>query len=286
MIRGAASFGIDNSAHIGGLIAGVILGAVVPPVVRPEVRAETGLPDENAAQESSRASRIAWAIVATSGIILTVALVYVHAKDISVANYGKAARLIQSGQTDRAISELRQATQDDPKSVPALALLGQFLLEQQNPAAAVPPLEQSLVLDPGRVEIEHNLAIAYLGADRPADALAQIANVFDVEKDSQWAVLFIRGVAEGETSKYSVALVDLDSAFRSNPNLTEARDAIGSFQKLTEADQRPSGLRSSRQNHESTQSRPADSRDPVRTKSPAIPYSKIVMKSRYWPLFP
>ena len=34
LLRGAASVGIDNSAHLGGLVAGLILGALSPPLIR------------------------------------------------------------------------------------------------------------------------------------------------------------------------------------------------------------------------------------------------------------
>jgi predicted Zn-dependent protease len=143
LFRGAASVGVDNSAHIGGLLAGLVLGALVPPVVSGEATAEStaiaALPAQSNAQQGSRATRNAWRILAGSAFVLALALTQLGVKYVSVANYGKAARMAQAGQPDQAINALQQLVHNDPKLVPAALLLGQLFLDEQNPSAAVAP---------------------------------------------------------------------------------------------------------------------------------------------------
>jgi tetratricopeptide (TPR) repeat protein len=283
LVRGAASVGIDNSAHVGGLIAGLILGALVPPMIRVSTTAGAApggvvvseLPLEHGSTEESRANRLAGTIVIGSIFVLAIALAGVHAKYSGVAGYGQAIRLIQSGHSDQSVAKLQQVVQREPNLLYPQALLGELLLEQQNPSAALPALEQALVLDPGDFELEHNLAIAYLGAGMPANALTLIGRAFDAEKDNPWEPLFIRGMAEGETSQYARAISDLRAADQENPDLPEAKDALARFEamqfQVAEA-RAPSGRFPQIEQ---------PSQPPL-----AIPYSKLVMKSEAWPLIP
>ena len=61
----------------------------------------------------------------------------------------------------------------DPHLILAEALLGEWQLEQNHPAAAIPVLEQTLLLAPNADDIEHNLALAYLGSGHALAAVQQ-----------------------------------------------------------------------------------------------------------------
>jgi tetratricopeptide (TPR) repeat protein len=162
-------------------------------------------------------------------------------------------------------------------------LLGQLFLDQQNPSAAVAPLEHSLALDSSGKNIERNLALAYLGANRPGDALLHIGKVFNSDPS---AALYIRGVAEGERREFALAVADLQAALQSNPDLTEAREALAQFQTSLVESTQAAQAQSASQGQASRFKLSADADPPVDGKPLVIPYSKLVMKSENWPLFP
>src|SRR5580704_7085852 len=139
---GAASGHIDNSAHLGGLAAGLIIGAVIPRMRRNAVY--PGGPDMGAAstpiEEASggEARRIKlMGIAAGCAIALLVGLQQVEARNPSSAQYGRAVSLAASGRMDEAIAQMRILVQMQPDNVLAQALLGDWLLEQNDPAGAV-----------------------------------------------------------------------------------------------------------------------------------------------------
>jgi tetratricopeptide (TPR) repeat protein len=147
-------------------------------------------------------------------------------------------------------------------------------------------LEHSQALDPNGKKIEHNLALAYLGANRPGEALLYIGKVFNSEQHDPWAALYIRGVAEGERREFALAVPDLQAALQSKPDLTEAREALAQFQTSLVETTRAAQAQSAPQGQASQFKLSADADPPVDGKPLVIPYSKLVMKSENWPLFP
>jgi rhomboid protease GluP len=266
---GAARVGIDNSAHLGGLIAGAIVGAIVPPIVARRIRAGDaatvvgyGPSLDSTAQKELRATRTALAIVIGSAIVLIAAAAYVRKDHVAYAEYGQAVTLIKSGRSDEAIAMLEQAVQSDHSALFAQMMLGELHLEQQNPNAAVLPLEQAAALDGKDDQIRQNLALAYLGAGRSLDAAKQIAAVLADEKtEPSWDTGFIDALAAEQGGNYAQAVGELRAVIQAKPDLSEARDDL----------RRIDGSRG----------------DSLAAQSPlVIPYSKLVVKSNDWPLFP
>jgi len=264
---------VDGAAHVGGLVAGMILGAVIPPMP-----VSTAMKEDFAAQPlgideplGSRENRIAWTTAACSILVLILAGAWVCRVNSSAEEYGRAVKLIEAGHADEAVTELARDTPSGRGTVSQQLLLGQMLLEREQPSAAIPPLERALELEPGRVMIEHNLAVAYLGAGRPVEAEEHIHRVFDSETADPAAPLFIRGVAEGENSNFVPAINDLREVVKVYPDWPPAKQALALF----ESEQRESGK---------SRVRP-DLGDPPQTPL-AIPYSNLVMKSGAWPFIP
>ena len=266
LLYGAANSHIDNSAHIGGLVAGLILGALVPASMRfatPTIDARvSGLPIDAVTTGDSRQRRLVW-IAAGCSLALVLGLYFVRARNLSVAQYGKAVSLATSGQMDRAIVEMKETLTLDPGNVLAQLLLGDWLLEQNDPVAAIPYLEQARQLEPDAGQIHHNLALAYLGAGRPKDAAVELSEIAGKGQENPWQASYILGVAAEQAGNYRLAAQNLNSALQAKADFSEAQDELAHVS--------------------AAQNSPSSSSDP---RPRQIPYPKLLMKSPAWPYYP
>jgi membrane associated rhomboid family serine protease len=260
---GAASGHIDNSAHVGGLVAGLVLGALVPRLARRmdyfsgAGEGMPAMPTDEVAAGNSQTTKITWIAVGCA-MALIAGLQQVRARNLPTAQYGKAVSRAAAGRMDEAITEMRTAVQMQSNNVLAQALFGDWLLEQGDAGDAIPPFEHALRLEPDATAIEHNLALAYLGAGKPTQALNEISKAATQDKEQQWKQYFIQGLAADELGYTQAALQNLRLAIQLNPNFAEARLA------LTRVNATPGD-------------KPA---------SNPIPYAKLIVKSDAWPYYP
>jgi len=86
---------------------------------------------------------------------------------------------IESGSVEEALSRLAVLEVDSPQRAPvSLFRAGRALQARGRPADAVPLLERSLALDPGRAEVEYALGQCLLDLHRPADAEPHLRSAF------------------------------------------------------------------------------------------------------------
>ena len=265
LLFGAANSHIDNSAHLGGLVAGFILGALVPVSARFSAAMDARLPGAPFDAVSAGASRQRRLFLTAAGctIALMVGLYFVRARNLPASQYGKAVRLANSGQLDSAIAEMKKAVTMEPENVLAQMFVGEWLLLQNNPAAAVPYLEQARQLEPDYGAIRHNLALAYLGAGQPKAAVAEISQMVGKSQVEPWETSFILGVAAEQDGNYRLASQNLSSVVLTKPDFQQARDELARV--TAAANSQSAGV------------------DP---KPVQLPYAQLLMKSPAWPYYP
>jgi tetratricopeptide (TPR) repeat protein len=88
-----------------------------------------------------------------------------------------AIDLAREGKPAEAAALFREATKLLPAEATFWRNLGQALIEDGKPAEAVPPLDRAVALRPRGAAERFWLARAYLLADRPLDAQAQIGEL-------------------------------------------------------------------------------------------------------------
>lgn len=291
--------GVDNSAHIGGLVAGLILGAVFPPMVRAITAAgPASAPIESDVSHDVERDRTALKVAFWSALVLLLGASRLYAVNRPAEQYGKAVSLFHSGHPDQGIDQMQQALKLNPTLLLGQALLGEWELNQGNARSAVPVLEQALTLAPNAYDLQHNLALAYLGSGRPNDAMEEITQAIKNEKDDAWPGYFILGVAAQGMGDLKMAAQNLQRVVQSKPDFYEAKNWLA-FVDLQQND--ANAARSLYA--EVLKARPTDAvatagisflqANPQKSQTPPsqlaaipLPYSILVMKSAAWPYYP
>ncbi|HVP53889.1 MAG TPA: rhomboid family intramembrane serine protease [Candidatus Eisenbacteria bacterium] len=158
--------GIDNSAHIGGLVAGLAMGAALSKhiLVPHEVR-----------RTWARLTWIAMAVVlfAANGAIRRQ---YPHMsllanpQVIAAQQVASARRALQQRRPDEAVALLQDAIEQQPKSAEPRYLLGAAYLMQRQPDQAIAAFQEALRLDPEYAEAAAGLGTAYMAKGMKAEA--------------------------------------------------------------------------------------------------------------------
>ena len=158
--------GIDNSAHIGGLVAGLAMGAALSKhiLVAPEVRRDLG-----AAHLDHMAVLL---LLANIGIRRMYPQIPLLANPQVVASQQLAAaqRALLQRRPDEAIAYLQEVIEALPQAPEPRYLLGEAYLMQRNPDKAIQAFQQALQLNPEYGEAAAGLGRAYMAKGMNAEA--------------------------------------------------------------------------------------------------------------------
>ncbi len=158
--------GIDNSAHIGGLVAGLAMGAALSKhiLVAPEVRRTW--------------ARLTWIIhgsTASAGELR-------HSPDVPpnaiagksashcAQEMGAVGRALAQRRPEAAIAQLQDVIEVLPNSPEPRYLLGEAYLMQRDPDKAIPAFQEALRLNPEYGEAAAGLGKAYMAKGMKAEA--------------------------------------------------------------------------------------------------------------------
>jgi rhomboid protease GluP len=298
LFLGAAALRVNNAAHIGGLIAGIILGAVLPCVYsRGEESGASSVPSlGDSSGEQSQVRRLV-AVGFVSVLVLVGVAGAIAKHNASIAEYGKAVSLIQEHNAERAIPHLQSAISKDPKNVIALEMLGILLLDRNNPAEAWIPLRKAVDFDRNDLALRHNLALAFIGAGFSEYASEEIAWARKRQGEDQASANFILGLASYRDRNYPDAVKYLRLAIGNRKDFFEAQNLLGIvYSAMGDRDEARKLYSAVLAQHPGDavalggmEILAAISEGPIpQDQLPrfVIPYSKLVVKSDYWPLFP
>jgi membrane associated rhomboid family serine protease len=160
--------GIDNSAHIGGLVAGLAMGAALSKhiMVAPEVRRQW--------------ARFTWIAMAAILFFAYGAVRRQYPQLTQLANpqvmqaqqLASAKRAMLQGRTDDAIAQLQEIIEQQPNEAEPRYLLGQAYLNQRKADEAIAAFQEALRLNPNYAEAEAGLGTAYLAKRMKPEAEA------------------------------------------------------------------------------------------------------------------
>jgi len=227
LVRGATSSGIDNGAHVGGLVTGLILGALIAKVA----------PDRDNATQ--RIAVLALVLVLIGGG----AAWWLHSRDY-VRHMQRGAGLLGVGKTDQAIAEFQTVTRQRPDLAPAHYLLGRAYANKKDYDKAEAEFQRAIALNSKNENSYYNLGYAYLEQKKLPQARETFQRLLGVSPQSPNAHFGLAAVSMAEQN-YQVAIQEYQAAARLDPEmqgvhfnegLAHARlgqwdDAIASFKK-------------------------------------------------------
>ncbi len=223
--------GIDNAAHIGGLVMGLILGALIAKV---------------APMHDHIGRRISVLLV---GVVLVAGGVMWLASSRAYLVHGqRGVSHLTEGDTDEAIRELQKSVRERPQFVPAHTALAHAYIVKHDYDDAAAELMRVIALDPKNESAYNQLGLIYLSQKQSAKAEDLFTRLLKINPNSaQGHAGLADALADEHRNTEALAeykrVADIDSLYQGvnyNIGVIEARlnqydDAIASLLKQRQA---------------------------------------------------
>jgi rhomboid protease GluP len=221
--------GIDNAAHMGGLLMGLGLGALLGPFLTQPVK---------------RRVRIEWVIFIATTFLLIGAFIQVKRVNGYIVPFGRAIDALQRAQPEKALPDLAIVAQMRPRDPVVQELLGETYIRVKDYPQAESALKRVLELKPSDAAAQFNLGLVYGATGRYEDARQAFAAITqrDPKNDDAWMML---GSALKALHEPANAAQALQRAVEINPKNYEAYRELGRVQ--LEQQQPDAALQSFRQ---------------------------------------
>ena len=197
---GSMFAGVDNAAHIGGLVSGLILGALIAKLA----------PHDN----TLRIAVIGFVVL---GIVA--AGFGVRRWRVRTARSFLAFQALGAGGEDRT-AKLKMLAEQDPKSVPLHTFLAQTYFNQQKFPEAEAEFKKVIELQPKLASARFLLGETYLSMQRPEDAKAAFNGMLQQGLNSGEAHYGI-GMALAMQNKHQDALGEFKTAIKDGSDMPE-----------------------------------------------------------------
>jgi membrane associated rhomboid family serine protease/Flp pilus assembly protein TadD len=211
---GFAKDGVDNAAHLGGLLVGLALGALLHrplPATTAPSRLRIGL------------------IYAGVALILVLVAAFARKTHESLVFHNRGLMYLENKFDDRAIEEFNRAIASDPASAMAHYNLGVAYGRKENSEQAIDAFKKCLELNPElslRELAYYNLGQGYLRLSRDEEAISAFNQSLQLDSQDPKTHFYL-GVAYLRKERYDEAITAFQQALKLKPDLVEAKINLG-----------------------------------------------------------
>jgi rhomboid protease GluP len=200
--------GIDNAAHVGGLVSGMILGALIARV----------------APEHDQPLRRAGVLLFVALLVCGSALGMQRWRGYPM-HFGRSTGFSESD-VNRMIADLQKKIQKNPQDVPAHYNLARAYFAKRQFPQGEAELKRVLELQPQNAAARRDLGAAYLSQAQPKEAQAEFTNWLTQEPNNAEAHVWL-GMALAAEQNPEAAIEEYKTALRLDPQAEGVNYKIG-----------------------------------------------------------